>query len=162
MHSSVFHHKKKKKKASEEMSLQITSMADVFTIILVFLLKSTATGIAAVSPTSANLPVAGGSELLKDALKIEVSRDVVTVDDKSILKLVNFDVPVTEVIENGMSQSVYQALMEKRKNKQEANSESQLLVLADENTPYSTLKTVLASAANSGFVDLQLVVVGDN
>lgn len=162
MQSSVFRNKKKKKKASEEMSLQITSMADVFTIILVFLLKSTATGIASVSPTGANLPVAGGSELTKDALKIEVSRDVVTVDDKSVLNLVNFDVPITEVIENGMSQSVYQALMEKRKNKQEANSNSELLVLADENTPYSTLKTVLASAANSGFVDLQLVVVGDN
>ena len=29
----------------------------------------------------------------------------------------------------------------------------------DEDTPYSTLKTILASAANSGFVDLQLVVV---
>jgi len=160
--SSIFLNKKKKKKASEDMALQITSMADIFTIILVFLLKSTASGIASISPNGANLPVGQGSEILKETLKLEVSKDVVTVDDKNVMSLVNFDVPLTEVIENGMSQSVYQALMEKRKNHQEGNGNSELLVLADENTPYSTLKTVLASAANSGFVDLQLVVVGDN
>jgi biopolymer transport protein ExbD len=158
---SLFHNKKKKK-ASEEMALQITSMADIFTIILVFLLKTTASGITSISPNGAMLPVGRGAEITKETLKLEVSKDIVSVDDKNVLKLTNFEIPVTEVQEGGMSQSVFQALMEKRKNHQEGNEQSQLLVLADQDTPYSTLKTVLASAANSGFVDLQLVVVGDN
>ncbi|MBC7397556.1 MAG: biopolymer transporter ExbD [Bdellovibrionales bacterium] len=158
---TLFNHKHKKKKASEEAALQITSMADIFTIILVFLLKTTASGISSISPNGATLPLGRAAEITKETLKVEVSKNGITVDDKSVLTLANFELPLSEVQENGMSQSVYQAFMGKRSNHQEANSQSELLVLADENTPYSTLKTVLASAANSGFVDLQLVVVQD-
>lgn len=158
---TLFHKKHKKKKSSEECALQITSMADIFTIILVFLLKTTAAGVASVSPNGATLPIGRAGEITKETLKVEVSKDGITVDDKSVMSLTNFELPLTEVIENGMSQSVYQAFIGKRKGHQEGNAESELLVLADENTPYSTLKTVLASAANSGFVDLQLVVVQD-
>lgn len=157
----MFRHKKKK--TSDEMSLQITSMADIFTIILVFLLKTTASGINTVAPNGASLPVmAHGNEIVQDTLKMEINRDFVTVDDKTVLNLNQFEIPITELQAGGMSQSVYQAFMAKRSSKQEGAANSTLLVLADENTPYSTLKSVLASAANTGFVDLQLVVVEDN
>jgi len=152
---------KKKKKGSEEVALQITSMADIFTIILVFLLKTTASGLNTVSPNGANLPLGKGQEITHESMKVEISANLVEIDDKAALNLQNFDLPVTEMQANGMSQSIYQAFMDKRKNHQEANSVSELLVLADQNTPYSTLKAVLASAANSGFVDLQLVMVAD-
>jgi biopolymer transport protein ExbD len=157
---TMFRHKKKK--TSDEMSLQITSMADIFTIILVFLLKTTASGINTVAPNGASLPVAKGKEIIQDTLKMEINRDFVTIDDKTVLNLNQFEIPITELQAGGMSQSVYQAFMNKRRSNQEVASNSTLLVLADENTPYSTLKSVLASAANTGFVDLQLVVVEDN
>jgi biopolymer transport protein ExbD len=161
---TMFMHKKKKR-GNEEMALQITSMADIFTIILVFLLKTTASGINTVAPNGANLPVmAHGKEIVADTLKMEINRDMITIDDKVVLNLQQFELPVTEVQEGGMSQSVYKAFAEKRKPGagQETNANSTLLVLADENVPYATLKSALASAANTGFVDLQLVVVEDN
>lgn len=153
---------KKRKKGSEEMSLQITSMADIFTIILVFLLKTTASGINTINPAGAKLPMANGAEITKDTLKLEISRDSVLLDDKAVLSLTNFELPITELQEGGMSQTVYQEFMKKRTTKQEDTSNSALLVLADEDVPYSTLKTVLGSAANTGFVDLQLVVIENN
>lgn len=142
------------------MALQITSMADIFTIILVFLLKTTAAGISSVSPNGGmTLPVATGKIIEKDTLTLEVNKDSVLVDSKNVLSLSNFEFPLTEIQANGISQSLYTRLIEQRKHRPDADRSSELLVLADESTPYSTLKTVLASAANTGFVDLQLVVV---
>lgn len=155
-------HNKKKSKGSGEMSLQITSMADIFTIILVFLLKTTASGLNVVSPNGSTLPVGKGSEIVHDLLAVEITRNEVLVDNKSVLKLRDFDIPVTEVQTNGMSQSIYKALTGERISRSPADTGSQLFVMADEETPYSTLKEILASAANSGFVDLQLVVVENN
>ncbi|NDF14015.1 hypothetical protein EB061_01665 [bacterium] len=159
MHS-LFKHKKKK--PSDQSSLQITSMADIFTIILVALLKSSASGISTVTPSSANLPVATGKEITQDTLKVEINREMVTIDDKKVLDLRDFEIPIAEPQVNGISQAVYQGFLEKRNSKQETNAQSSLLVLADENVPYSTLKAVMAAAANTGFVDLQFVVVEDN
>jgi biopolymer transport protein ExbD len=150
---------RKGKKASEELSLQIVSMADIFTIILVFLLKTASSGIISESPNFAALPIANGQALAHDTLKVEISKGSVLIDDKNVLWLDNFNLPLTEVQAGGMSQSIYQVLSDQRKHLPNANNASELLILADEDTPYSTLKTVLASAANSGFVDLQLVVV---
>lgn len=54
----------KKKKSSEEMTIQITSMADIFTIILVFLLKSYSTSAVNITPSNGlKLPTAQAAEV---------------------------------------------------------------------------------------------------
>jgi biopolymer transport protein ExbD len=158
--------KKKKKAASGDVALQITSMADIFTIILVFLLKTTASGITGVAPNGGTtLPIAKGNEILKDTLTVEINKDSILVDSNNVLTLTEYQFPLTEIQANGVSQSLYAKLLQQRTRRTGADPTDQgsdLLVLADESTPYSTLKTVLASAANTGFVDLQLVVVNSD
>ena len=147
---------------SEEMSLQITSMADIFTIILVFLLKSYATGLSNVTPSQGVLlPEAKAQEQMKDALKIEILQDSVLVDQKLTVPLRDFSFTGEgEPGENGKSEEIFQALLKQRKNKTGVEQEdSHLLLLADQRTPYATLKRVMNSAASAGFVDLQLAVV---
>jgi biopolymer transport protein ExbD len=155
--------KKKKKPASGDVPLQITSMADIFTIILVFLLKTTASGITGIAPNSGTtLPTSKGNEIAKDVLTVEINKESILVDSNSVLSLTEYQFPLTEIQANGVSQSLYAKLLQQRAKKSAndpGDKGSDLLVLADESTPYSTLKTVLASAANTGFVDLQLVVV---
>jgi biopolymer transport protein ExbD len=151
---------KKKHKVSGDVSLQITSMADIFTIILVFLLKTTASGISSVAPNGGTtLPIGKGNEIVHDTLTLEINKDSILVDSATSLTLNDYQFPITEIQANGVSQSLYTQLLDQRKHRPDPNASSDLLVLADESVPYSTLKTVLASAANTGFVDLQLVVV---
>lgn len=161
MSAGMFGKKKKRKHASNgDMPLQITSMADIFTIILVFLLKTVSSGVSTLSASAGTvLPISKGTEITKETLALEVTPNSVLVDQKGVLKLSNFDFPLTEIQANGMSQSIFNALSDRRQKLKIANSKTELLMLADERTPYSTLKTVMASAANAGFVDLQLVVV---
>lgn len=143
------------------MSLQITSMADIFTIILVFLLKSYSTGLATVSPSQGVLlPEASAQTQMKDALKVEILRDAVMVDAKATVSLKNFSFPGSAAdAPNAKSEEVYDALLGSRKRMKGNMTDSHLLLLADQRTPYATLKKVMNSAASAGFVDLQLAVV---
>jgi biopolymer transport protein ExbD len=151
----------KKKKLGEDMSLQITSMADIFTILLVFLLKSYSTSLTNLAPVSkTKLPEATvkGSEI-RDTLKMEVNADAILIDEKPVVRLHHFEFGPGEVAEDGRSPAVFQVLLEQRRHLPNPNVDPNLLVMADEKTPFATIKPLLASAANAGFVDLQLVAV---
>lgn len=142
----------KRKKLPAEALLQITSMADVFLILLVFLLKHYASTFSTLAPSAKlRLPVGSGEARLKDARRLEIARDGVFVDDKKVVSLSDFT----------FQSAVDDAALEDRFSKQRATGDldASLTVLADESAPYSTLERVLASAARSGYVDLQLVVV---
>jgi len=152
----------KKKKLSEEMSLQITSMADIFTILLVFLLKSSATSMTTITPDDGmKLPVATvqSPDQIKDVLKLEITMDSILIDNKKVMSLKNWAPETGALPDFGFSGPVYKVLYEQRKHQPMPNMDSQLVMLADERTPYSTIKSVLASAASAGFVDLQMVMV---
>ena len=151
---------KKRKPASAEMALQITSMADIFTIILVFLLKSLASGASSISPTvEMNLPDGKNQGVMKDTLKIELARDSLLVDAKEVMKLQNYRFRSGDVLDSGQTNELAKVFATERANQPLPATVSQVLVLADQHAPYSTLRAVMASAASAGFVDLQLVIV---
>ncbi len=151
----------KKKRKSTEMSLQITSMADIFMILLVFLLKNYSTSITSITPsTHLTLPqVLKSNAQVRESLKVEISRNVVVVDDKPIVRLNNFQFAPSETLHGADSPTLEQVFAHQRKLLPIPNLGSGLVVMADQQTPYSTLKRVVASAAQAGFVNLQLVVV---
>ena len=152
---------KKKKKPSGDVALQITSMADIFMILLVFLLKSYATSVSNISPTARiSLPeVKAAKGQIKDTLKVEIADGTVLVDAKPAVSLKAFQFDPAEDGPGGISPSILKVLNDQRKLRPEPNMDSSLIVMADQQAPYSTLKRVVASAASAGFVDLQLIVV---
>ena len=152
---------KKRKKPSGDVALQITSMADIFMILLVFLLKSYATSVTNIAPTARlSLPEVNKAKgNIKETLKIEIAGDTVLIDQKPAVTLRAFQFDPAEDGPGGISPTVLRVLNQQRKLRPEPNLDSSLLVMADQQTPYATIKRVVASAASAGFVDLQLVVV---
>jgi biopolymer transport protein ExbD len=152
----------KKKKQSEDVSLQITSMADVFTILLVFLLKSFSTDVSKITPhESLVLPGAQISSPLTESLKLEVSKSLILFDDKPVTELTQFSFDPSDLETNGTPRSLNTVLIQ-QKRKDARQRYPQLMILADQDTPFSTIKKVLSSASNSGYEDFKLVVVEDN
>lgn len=143
------------------MSLQITSMADIFMILLVFLLKNYATSMTSIAPTThLTLPeVLKSNTQVQESLKVEINRNVVVVDGKPIVNLQNFHFSPSEKSQGDASPTLEHVFAHQRKLMPVPNLGSGLVVMADQQTPYSTIKRVVASAAGAGFVDLQLVVV---
>lgn len=163
--------RKKKRRAggggdeSGDMPLQITSMADIFTIILVFLLKSFSAGIVNLSPSQGlQLPrvTAPSKEQIRDALKMEILAGAILIDQKPIMTLYNYRLPPETLTQDTpvVAEPIVRRLLQERDRIRQPASQSLMVLMADARTPYKTLKTVLASAANAGYVDVQLIVVG--
>jgi biopolymer transport protein ExbD len=157
----------KKRHQSDEMSLQITSLADIFVILLVFLLKSYATSAVNLSPAKGMLlPEAQAAEVSVEALKVEISEDTVAVEGQPAATLKNFRFSADELQANGVSNGLSKVLQRERQRQlmiAKANSDvkvdPKILIVSDQRVPYSTVKSVLASAALNGYTDFKLAVV---
>lgn len=156
-----------KRKAAEDMSLQITSLADIFVIILVFLLKSYSTGSVSISPAKGFLmPEAQAADASIDALKVEIAEGAVSVDGQPVAELKNFRFEGGELQGNGASIKLSKALERERqkqlliaKSNSDVKVDPKIIVVSDQRVPYSTVKSVLASAALNGYTDFKLAVV---
>jgi biopolymer transport protein ExbD len=147
---------------NEQMALQITSMADIFVIILVFLLKSYSVEGLPYEPSLAlNPPTAKGRIEKTDALKVEISKNAVNLGGKSVSAMETFKFAKKDIDGEGASSSLRRALAKNRRGALEGPKGAKLIVVADEGAPYETIKAVLASAATEGFRDIQLAVTHD-
>lgn len=156
----------KKKRASADVALQITSMADIFTIILVFLLKSFAGGDLSISPSKGlKLPVGATDSTAKMALTIEISETAVQVENKFVVALSRFRFNQQDLLASGIPGDLNESLDRERKRQDliaksnpDVKVEANVLIVADQRTPYITLKRVLSTAALHGFNEPKLVV----
>lgn len=158
---------RKKNVESEETSLNITAMADIFTIILVFLLKSFSTSAMNLSPaTGLQLPQALAAENNVEALKVEILEDSVLLEGIPVSTLSAFQFSKRDLVKNGSSRSLGDAIKKNRKKQmaiakgnEKVKVDGKILVLADQRVPYHSIKTVLASAAVHGYTDFKLAVL---
>jgi biopolymer transport protein ExbD len=159
-----FGKKKKKKAQNGEMELQITSMADIFTILLVFLLKSYSTSAAQISPSGMTLPQAVAGQANEDAVKVQISQTGIQVEGEPIMELK--DGKFVTAPASGMVDALGVRLEKERKRQEliaasnpDVKLHSRVIIVADEKVPYSTLKAVLLTSATQGFTDSKLAVI---
>lgn len=151
---------------SDTMSLQITSMADVFIIVMVFLLKSYASGTLDVTPSNGvTLPSARHTDGAAQALKVEVSENSILVENQPVAGLHHATFDPGDLGAGGVSKALTGALQRERarelliaRSNPDVKFDSRITVVADQHVPYTTIKTVLASAATQGFTDFKLAV----
>lgn len=157
----------KNARGTTEMSLNITAMADIFTVLLVFLLMGYGSGAMDIQPSAGlQLPSAGAAAGDSAALKLEISRTAVQVETKPVATLQDGRFASGEVQPDGTARAVSEAIKLERARQialAQANPDVKLdarvIVIADEKTPYATIKSVLATVAVQGYTDFKLAVV---
>lgn len=168
--------RKRRPRGQDEIALQITSMADIFTILLVFLLKSYSVSAIDIDVgKDIKLPVANGGTESVEAMKVQVTAGAITIEGQPVLKLTNYEAAPSDIGRDGTFPEMVKALKREREKQRQiaseqikqgakvedakANFDSKLLVIADKKVPYKLLKTVLSSATAMDFSDFKLVVV---
>jgi biopolymer transport protein ExbD len=156
---------KKREPVSGDMGLQITSLADILMIVLIFLLKSVASGLS----DQETIKVAGNIKLptvqngggAKDGLKVEISGDKVEVAGQPVAHLQKFRFPASDLNndmnESSTARSLNSAFRKSFKN--EKDEAPIVWIVADQQAPYTTIQTVIASAALQGYQEFKLAVV---
>ncbi len=148
--------------------LAITSMMDLLTIVLVFLLQNFETTPSAETFGPVELPTSTSEEPLIVAVTLTVSREGLAVDGVPLLQ-------VAPSVPNGWPPGVVRegilpdlaALLQARRSAAEGNADpedvdmvGQINLVADRGIPYAALRDVLSTASRSGFTRFRFATAG--
>jgi biopolymer transport protein ExbD len=161
-----------RKNQTGTFGLQITSMIDMFTIILVFLLKSYASSAVDMSSNkNVVLPSSTASQAPIEALKLVVSKEGIYVDDKLVAAMEQGLVPKSFIDQKDdrFITPLYQALKaqaDKTKSisaqNTDVNFEGKIIFQADQGLSYQTLRKVMYTSSFAGYTDFKFAVVSLN
>jgi len=167
MRNAVRRFSKNNKKAT--FTLQLTSMVDMFTILIVFLLKSFSTSAVHITPHEGmKLPISSSYENPIEAVKLIVAYDGIYVEDKKVIPLVKGELAEDQMDTNDSDfiVSLFKELDEHAKKAQgiqEKNSEMEfdgkIVMQADERLDYDVLKKVMYTSSMAGYAEMKLATI---
>lgn len=170
-----------KKNANSTFGLNITSMTDMFTILLVFLLQTYSTSEVQIIPENGvSLPVANAEANPVESLKVSLSPTELKIDGKLVASLqdkdflkgdidpndTNFIMPLFKELEKAnkdqQTKRETASVGADGKPKKMPDVEGKILLMADQTLSYQVLRKVMYTASMAGFPKLKLAtVVGD-
>lgn len=141
---------------NQSFTLNITSMTDMFTILLVFLLQSyAATTVPIDTPESMKLPTSNSEKNPVHAVKLALSQKDLIFETEKIASLQEIQINS----KNAGDELIEPLLARLQKVDKKQAADGLLMLQADQATPYSTLKKVLYTASVAGFTNIKLVTV---
>jgi biopolymer transport protein ExbD len=161
--------RKERESAGEIRELNITAMMDMMTIILVFLLKSFSSSTSAITFDS-NLQVPKSFTELKPKLAVTVTltKKVILVEGDAVapVNAGRVDPTVKRDGENGYYITPLVDILEKHAKREKKVAEltgqtfeAQLMLIADQTTPYRLLTEIIYSCGQAGYANYRLLVL---
>ncbi|MBN2529307.1 MAG: biopolymer transporter ExbD [Deltaproteobacteria bacterium] len=149
-----------KRGKKKKMALQLTSLLDMFTIILVFLMVSfQAEDMDFVMHPGIALPVSTVKNPFKTGVNMAITSGKVLIEGKQVYQLSKGGKVKESDFEAGKIDSVVQAVEAAWKlHKREKDEEDIVVIQADQTLPYKTLHLLMRSAAHAGVFRFRLVV----
>jgi biopolymer transport protein ExbD len=150
----------KKHRTVSQQELNLTSMMDAMTIILLFLLKTYSTTGAIISPSSdLKLPYSLSTQAPHKELTVSVTRENILVSDERIMLVDDVDTraPIINPLYNEL----------RRRSREAKQNEIQyaipftreVIIVADENVPFQMLFKVIYTCGSSEYNKLRLLTI---
>ncbi|MDX9730648.1 MAG: biopolymer transporter ExbD [Bdellovibrionales bacterium] len=157
------------KRIPSTFKIQITSMVDMFVILLVFLLRSYSTSPVQITPSDdLTLPSSSSITAPEETLKMVVSKNGIFVDDKKIIEMKDGVIATSDVDENDTQfiRALYTELDEQAKKTRmiaskntELEFDGKVLMQAERSLPYELLRKVMYTSMLAGYSDVKLAVI---
>ncbi len=151
---------------SQSFSLNITSMTDMFTILLVFLLQTFASADVQIDPVEGlRLPTSNTEKNPVNGVKIIITKNELTIEKEKLAQIKNNQVDGAAIDANDSNfiKPLFAALQKINKEAVAGKEKpGKILFQADQEIPYSTIRKVMYTASMAGFPNLKLVTVAGN
>ena len=155
------------KKKATVFDIDITSLLDILTILLVFLLQSyNSSGVVINVPKEIDLPRSASETLNNFGVNVQVSKTQIWVDDEEV---VNTDIPNEQLFDEGGRRivplynelvKIKETIKQSEKLSPEAKKFSGIAnLVVDKSLKYSYLKRVMYTCAAAGFKEFKFVVL---
>jgi biopolymer transport protein ExbD len=161
--------KNKRRDKKEPIDIDITSLLDILVILLVFLLRSyNSSGVTLTIPKGIELPDSDSITLNNPGVMIQVSKDKIWVDTKTILDV---ETSPKRVYDEGGRRIIplFNELIKKKeqitnmaKQVPQAKKFSGIAnLIIDKSLKYSYVKKIMYTCAAAGFKEYKFVVMGE-
>jgi biopolymer transport protein ExbD len=158
------------RRSPSSFKIQITSMVDMFVILLVFLLKTYSTSPVNITPKDGlRLPESSSLADPIDVVKLVVSRDGVFVEDKKVMDLQQGKLALNAADPNDASflRPLFDELDARAKHAKDISKvndsfefDGKVLMQADRDLAYDVLQKVMYTSMMAGYADVKLAVAG--
>lgn len=153
-----------KKNLNSTFTLNITSMTDMFTLLLVFLLQTYSTAEVQLTPDSnIRLPASAAMTDVTQAVKLNLSKSELKMDEKPLAALsgARFKDSDLENSDKNFIKPLFEELDKLAKDPAAPKhiKDGKILLQADRDLPYSVLRKVMYTASMAGFAQLKLVTI---
>lgn len=152
-------------KRNQTFGLNITSMTDMFTILLVFLLQNFAAGEVHIDPAEGvRLPQSLTDKNPVDGARVSVSAKEIKFDQKvvALIKDSKVDTASLDANDNQFIKPLFDELKKLNTDNEKLGKTGKVLLQADQDLPYATLKKIMYTASMAGFPNLKLVTTVGN
>ena len=157
------------RRGSSSFKIQVTSMVDMFIILLVFLLKSFSTSPVNITPSdNLQLPQSTVSTDPVDVLKLVVSKAALFVEDEKVADLNNSEFAPGQIdaSDKEFIRPLYEALDKKAQQSKDlakvndtVEFDGKVFMQVDRDLPYSVLKKVMYTSMLAGYYDVKFAVI---
>lgn len=152
--------KSKKNLNKEEGSLNMNSMMDMMTIILLFLLKSFSTEGALVTPSEQlRLPVSEQGQKPKKELTVSIAKDAVLVNDQFVMQVL--DVDPDQMLLGPLADRLSDYALKEQELQIDVGKEftHEVIIEGDEKIPFELLFKVMYTCSKTEFYKMRLLTV---
>lgn len=152
-------------KRNQSFVLNITSMTDMFTILLVFLLQTFSTGEITLDPIpGVRLPQSTTEKNPVNGVKLSISPTELKFDQKVVALVKNQSVESGAIDPNDSNfiKPLFDELQKFNKENEKLAKTGKVLLQADQELPYATVRKVMYTASMAGFPNLKLVTTVGN
>ena len=152
--------------------LQLTAMVDMFTILIVFLLKSFSTSAVNITPHAGlKMPYSTTQKSPVEALRLVVATDGVYVEDKKIIVITDGKISQTdtEINDPDFVKPLFELLdKEAMKSKkialknEEHEFQGTVVMQVDSRLSYKLIRKIMYTSSLAGYADLRMATVSMN
>lgn len=154
-------------------SMNITSLMDVLTVLLFFLVKSFSVSTTSVQiPEDMRLPSSVSEDKFEEGISVVLSKDVLMFDNQVIAKLENGRFRSSDIGSDQRTIVPLKKILEKEYSKRSGIMKSadnaavlppgKIIIQSDKRLTFGTLKYLLHTASHTNYNDMQFVVMNED
>jgi biopolymer transport protein ExbD len=149
--------KKRKVFKGDTAGMMLTSLMDIFIVLVLYLLVNQASGINLETPDHVVLPDSGVDTLPRQSIVITLSDRDVRIQGEAVVAM--SDVVASNEVEIApIRQAIERIRAEAEKRHDQAGVFTEVTVVADRRVPFKVLKKVMLSSSNAGYGKISFAV----
>ena len=154
----VKRHERLQKRIKGQASLSLTSLMDIFTILVFFLLVNTQNPAKLPDITQLQLPVSSAEKDPKEQLIVMITKKDILVQDMHVVSVADAMANKGDVIAPLGTELRYRAAKTVAPLNEQGIPERDITILSDKDTPYSVVRKVMATCSQNDFAKFSFAV----